>query len=88
MVCFTNDETGIIDKLQCFPIPKINLDSNLSERMWKKLTTLKVDLYGLKGRALYLDLDIVIVDNIDCFFDVKGSLELLKIIVGDLGELQ
>ena len=46
--------------------------------MWKKLTTLKSPLYGLEGRALFLDLDIVIVDNIDCFFDVEGEFRIIK----------
>lgn len=78
MVCFTDDESGIIDDVQCFPIPEINLDSNLPERMWKKLTTLKEDLYGLQGRALFLDLDIVIVDNIDCFFEIEGEFRIIK----------
>jgi len=78
MVCFTDDESGIIDDVQCFPIPEINLDSNLPERMWKKLTTLKEDLYGLQGRALFLDLDIVIIDNIDCFFDIEGEFRIIK----------
>lgn len=78
MVCFTDDETGIIDDVQCFPIPEMELPSNLPERMWKKLTTLKSDLYDLKGRALFLDLDIVIVDNIDCFFDVDGEFRIIK----------
>ncbi len=50
MVCFTDDEAGIIDEVQCFPIPEMDLPSNLPERMWKKLTTLKSDLYDLKGR--------------------------------------
>ncbi|SNR56543.1 hypothetical protein SAMN06265371_105206 [Lutibacter agarilyticus] len=78
MVCFTDDESGIIDEVQCFPIPEIDIPSNLPERMWKKLTTLKEDLYGLEGRALFLDLDIVIVDNIDCFFDVEGEFRIIK----------
>lgn len=78
MVCFTDDEAGITDKVQCFAIPEMDLPSNLPERMWKKLTTLKSDLYGLKGRALFLDLDIVIVDNIDCFFDVDGEFRIIK----------
>lgn len=78
MVCFTDDEAGIIDEVQCFPIPEINIPSNLPERMWKKLTTLKEDLYGLKGRALFLDLDIVIVDNIDCFFEIDGEFRIIK----------
>ena len=78
MVCFTDDESGINKDIQCFPIPEMGLPSNLPERMWKKLSTLKSDLYGLKGRALFLDLDIVIVDNIDCFFDVDGEFRIIK----------
>lgn len=78
MVCFTDDENGIISEVDCYPIPEINVPGNLPERMWKKLTTLKGDLYGLKGIALFLDLDVVIVDNIDCFFEVEGDFRIIK----------
>ena len=78
MVCFTDDEVGIRKEVQCFPIPEIDLPGNLPERMWKKLTTLKEDLYGLQGTALFLDLDIVIVDNIDCFFEIEGEFRIIK----------
>jgi len=78
MVCFTDDETGIIPEVQCFPIPAMELPGGLPERMWKKLSTLKEDLYGLKGTALFLDLDIVIVAPIDCFFDYKGEFLIIK----------
>ena len=78
MVCFTDDDKGIDKEIQCYPIPEIDIPSNLPERMWKKLTTLKGDLYGLEGRALFLDLDIVIVDNIDCFFDMEGDFIIIK----------
>lgn len=78
MVCFTDDEKGIISEVDCYPIPEINVPGNLPERMWKKLTTLKGDLYGLKGIALFLDLDVVIVDNIDCFFEIEGDFRIIK----------
>jgi hypothetical protein len=78
MVCFTDDDNGIIDEVDCYPIPEIDVPGNLPERMWKKLTTLKGDLYGLKGTALFLDLDVVIVDNIDCFFEVDGDFRIIK----------
>lgn len=78
MVCFTDDKKGIIDAIDCYPIPEIDVPGNLPERMWKKLTTLKEDLYGLKGTALFLDLDVVIVDNIDCFFEVEGDFRIIK----------
>lgn len=78
MVCFTDDDTGIIPEVQCFPIPAMELPGGLPERMWKKLSTLKEDLYGLKGTALFLDLDIVIVASLDCFFDYEGEFLIIK----------
>jgi len=78
MVCFTDDDSGIIDEVDCYPIPEIEVPGNLPERMWKKLTTLKGDLYGLKGTALFLDLDVVIVDNIDCFFEMDSAFSIIK----------
>lgn len=71
MICLTDDATGIVPEVTCYPIPELNLpslSSNLPERGWKKLTTFRPDLYALQGTALFLDIDIVIVDNIDCFF--------------------
>jgi hypothetical protein len=78
LVCFTDDEKGIIPEVQCFPIPAMDLPGGLPERMWKKLSTLKEDLNGLKGTALFLDLDIVIVDSIDPFFDYPGEFLIIK----------
>ncbi|WP_316765431.1 hypothetical protein [Pedobacter frigiditerrae] len=78
MVCFTDDEIGISPEVQCFPIPSMEIPGGLPERMWKKLSTLKEDLYGLKGTALFLDLDIVIVDSIDPFFDYPGEFLIIK----------
>jgi len=78
MVCFTDDSKGILPEVQCFPIPAMELPGNLPERMWKKLTTLKGDLYGLQGTALFLDLDIVIVDSIDPFFEMEGEFLIIK----------
>lgn len=78
MVCFTDDEKGIIPEVKCFPIPSMELPGGLPERMWKKLSTLKADLYGLEGTALFLDLDIVIVDSIDPFFEMEGEFLIIK----------
>ena len=78
MVCFTDDEKGIDDEVDCYPIPEIVAPGNLPERMWKKLATLKGDLYGLEGTALFLDLDVVIVDSLDPFFDAEGEFLIIK----------
>lgn len=83
MVCLTDDTTGIRDEVVCYPIPELNLPSNIPERGWKKLTTFKPDLYGLKGTALFLDIDIVIIDNIDCFFTHKAEHDDSVMIIRD-----
>ncbi len=78
MVCFTDDKVGIDADITCFPIPEMNLPGGLPERMWKKLSTLKADLYGLEGTALFLDLDVVIVDSLDPFFEMEGEFIIIK----------
>ena len=83
MVCLTDDETGINPDIKCYPIPELDLPSNLPERGWKKLTTFKPELYDLKGTALFLDIDIVIVDNIDCFFTHQAEHDDSVMIIRD-----
>lgn len=72
-VCLTDDTSGLHKDIQCYPLPQLNLPANLPERGWNKLTTFNPDLYGLHGTALFLDIDIVIIDNIDCFFTQPSS---------------
>ncbi|UTO05539.1 glycosyltransferase [Moraxella sp. FZLJ2107] len=83
MVCLTDDSTGIRDEVVCHPIPELNLPSNIPERGWKKLTTFKPDLYGLKGTALFLDIDIVIIGNIDAFFTHQAEHDDSVMIIRD-----
>lgn len=83
MVCLTDDSTGINPAVKCYPIPELNLPPGLPERGWKKLTTFKPELYELKGVALFLDIDIVIVDNIDGFFTYEAEHDDSVVIIRD-----
>ena len=73
MVCLTDDPTGIRTEVQCFPIPALDLPPGIPERGWTKLVTFSQDLYGLKGTALFLDVDVVIVGPLDDFFELPGD---------------
>lgn len=73
MVCLTDNRDGITDNVQCFDIPPLDLPAGSPERGWNKLSTFEPDLYGLQGQALFLDLDVVITDNIDDFFTCPGE---------------
>ena len=72
-VCFTEKGEGIRTEVEIQPLPELELPPHSPERGWRKLTVLKKDFGGLSGKALFLDLDVVIVGNIDCFFDLGGE---------------
>lgn len=80
LVCLTDDTTNIDPAVRCLPLPSLDLPAGLPERGWLKLTTFG-DL-GLKGTALFLDLDVVILRNIDHFFhhekENKSDLFIIK----------
>lgn len=76
-VCLTDRNEGVRTEVQCLPIPDLALPDGIPERGWKKLTTFEASLHGLLGTALFLDLDVVIVDDIDCFFEQPGEFLII-----------
>ena len=77
-VCLTDDVEGVRSDVECFPLPALELPDGTPERGWNKLTTFIDCLYDLKGKTLFLDLDVVIVDNIDCFFDQQECFYIIR----------
>ncbi len=78
MVCFTDDASGIHPEVICKDLPPLDLPEGAPERGWNKLTTLQKDLGGLQGEALFLDLDVVIVDNIDELFSYPAEFAIIR----------
>jgi len=71
-VCFTDDTQGIRREVDTYPIPESVNQSAISHfSHGKKQHLFQNDIGDLQGTCLYLDLDVVIVDSIDCFFDYK-----------------
>ena len=77
MVCLTDDSHGIRAEVACFPIPALELPPGIPERGWTKLATFAPDLHGLRGTALFLDLDVVIVGPLDGFFTQPGEFVII-----------
>lgn len=74
-VCLTPDPEGLDAGIEAFPIPDLGYGQDHWRRgAWPKLSVFVPDLYGLRGRALFIDLDSVILDAIEPFFEVKGEL--------------
>ncbi len=76
-VCLTDDSSGVREEVRCLPIPPLDLPAGIPERGWTKLTTFAADLHGLRGNALFLDLDVVIVDDITPFFELPGEFLII-----------
>ena len=78
-VCLTDSSEGVRPEVECLPIPDLNIHLAPGQRdgAWKKLTTFERDLHGLKGQALFLDLDVVIVGSMDEFFTLPGDFRII-----------
>jgi hypothetical protein len=72
-ICFTDNSNNIRHEVEIQPLPNLDLPANAPERGWRKLTVFKEGFGGLSGKTLFLDLDVVIVDKIDDFFEYKGD---------------
>jgi len=68
-ICFTDNANEIQEGVTIFPLPELGVEhpKNVPGK-WRKTALWQADLFGLNGVALFIDLDTVIVDNIDCFF--------------------
>ncbi|WP_181952532.1 glycosyltransferase [Vulcaniibacterium gelatinicum] len=83
-VCLTDDRTGIEPDIEVFDIPKVGIPDFDARKPWTfahgwlKLTSFADPLYDLRGPTLFIDLDVVIVDSIDCFFDLPGEFLVIK----------
>ena len=67
-VCFTEDATGIDPAIRIEPIPLISGVTG----WWYKPMFFNPEL-GLKGTVLFLDLDVIIFENIDYLFTFKPN---------------
>ena len=72
-ICFTENSEGIRSEVEIQNLPDLKLPSGSPERGWRKLTVFKKNFGGLSGPTLFLDLDIVIVANLDVFFNQPGD---------------
>jgi hypothetical protein len=72
-VCLTDDTSGLRPEVETFPIPEIRLDPPFENKPWRKIGLYSKTIGDLEGVALFIDLDVVIVDSIDEFFDYPGD---------------
>jgi hypothetical protein len=77
-VCFTDDASGLAANVQALPLPELGLPAGQRDRRWQKLAVFRDQLGDLAGPTLFLDLDLVIVDALDPFFDLPGRFFIIR----------
>lgn len=82
-ICLTDNSDGFSQGIESFEIPEVPVDMNEDPekrkvQAWKKLLTFVDPLYDVTGTCLFLDLDIVIIDSIDCFFEPDGDFHIIQ----------
>lgn len=78
-VCMTDDATGIVDGVEIFPIPEMEISKeHYAFGGWPKLAMFKKNLFGLEGRALFMDLDTVLVGDITPMLERSGGVILIR----------
>lgn len=78
LVCFTEKPEGLEESIVVRPLPEMDLDVRLPERGWRKLTVFQEKLADLTGQALFLDLDVILMDSLDGFFELPGAFRIIE----------
>ncbi len=75
-VCLTDDGAGLNGGIEVLPIPDLGLSPQdwFRPGVWPKIGLFDRHFHGLRGRALFVDLDMVIVQGLDAFFEVPGKI--------------
>ena len=77
-ICMTDDRTGIRTEVECLPLPDIYVPPHKDYSPWRKLGMFSKKIGNLKGKALFLDLDIIIVDEINSFFTYSNKFTIIE----------
>ncbi len=80
-ICLTDDETALDADIEVFPLPDFEEPPWEFARYcsaWRKLALFRSGLANMQGKVLFLDLDVVIVDAIDCFFDCSSKFAMIE----------
>lgn len=74
-VCLTDDGAGLDAGIEALPIPDIGLTKSewFTPGVWPKLALYVSDLHGLRGRCLFIDLDMVVLGGLDEMFSHDAS---------------
>jgi len=80
-ICLTEHPEEIEKEIEIMPLPDFKEPAPEYFKFcqaWRKLSLFDKNIYDIKGQILFLDLDVVIIDNIDCFFNFSRKLAIIE----------
>jgi len=78
VICFTDNRDGIRPEVDCYGLPELGCPRPTNAPgKWPKTALWNKDLFGLKGLALFVDLDVVITGNLDGFFSFGNPEDVI-----------
>lgn len=72
--CFTDDGAGLLPEVEVLDLPEMGWSEGITKHGWWKVGLFSESLGDLEGDALFLDLDVLVVDRLDPFFDHPGEV--------------
>lgn len=77
-VCFTDNDQGLRPEVEARPLPALNTPAGMKDTRWFKLGLLSAQLADVEGQALFLDLDLIVVDSLDPFLQHAGDFCVVR----------
>lgn len=77
-VCLTDDTRGLAPGIETLPIPEVDIPQHHQVSPWRKLALFSTALGDLSGKALFLDLDILVVGRLDDFFTYADRFTIIE----------
>lgn len=69
-VCFTEDGEGLDPAVDVVPLEQITVDPTLRNDIFLKVAVIN-SVSGLRGPTMFMDLDVVVLNSLDEFFDFE-----------------
>lgn len=80
-ICYTDIKEGIDEGVELYDLPEFKSLAKSNGAPYPKQTLFRADLEGFKegDKFLFMDLDVAVVEDIDCFFDYKPEEDFIII---------
>ncbi len=77
-VCFSDSSVGVRREVECCPLPPLHARMPTNTKgIWRKSSLWSPQLADLTGAVLFLDLDVVIVDRLEPFFELGTPSDVI-----------